>query len=138
MALTAMLEREFQPTDLTVSEAATPVFTGGDETDIFYYWTTLPPGYLGITWCDDAVDASRCDQHYVALAMGIPQMPLDPTDYTLCHESGHAVGLTHGAQAYKSASNVDPELACLRTGLLVYPTLGVLGPLNEIQIDATY
>lgn len=137
--LDQMLEREFEPTDLTVSQVANPVYSGPSETDAIFYWTVMPAALRGYTWCESAADISRCDQHYVALSMGPhPAIAHDPSEYTMCHEAGHAVGLTHGAEASPTAPQDDAELECLRSGLPSYPYAGILGLHNQNQINVAY
>lgn len=91
-----VLADEFRPTDLDVVFVTNPVYGGDSETDIIYKKQELPAGTAGTTWCNDAVeggpDGEPCDQHYVLFDVFISRN-------VACHESGHAVGLTHGSAA---------------------------------------
>lgn len=130
--LRSMLEAQFEPTDLGVSEQDPVVYSGSSETDIVYQiGATLPPGAGGITWCDDAVSDTKCDQHYVRLASD----RVHGNASTPCHETAHAVGLTHGGVAEPAVSDSDAGLACLRTPGTTDSTLGTH---NQGQINGTY
>ena len=85
---------------------------------------------IGFTWCDDAVSARRCDQHYVRFRFDRINAEL------ACHETGHAVGLTHGHEAAPRESQTAAELGCMET-----PNSGRrphLGGHNKAEINATY
>lgn len=123
------LNNDFDSTDLSVSYDSTPSFSGGSETDIIYdQRDDVPDDKDGLAWCDDSVSFLKCDQHYVAFLSDTPSTAL------ICHESGHAVGLTHGSDAYPARSDTSSTLGCLRNP--VSPT--TLGSHNEGEINATY
>jgi hypothetical protein len=108
----AALNGSYDPTDLNVSYPATVEYNGSAETDIIYQINPNDLGSLiGLTWCDDAVGGYKCDQQYVRFVAS------NAVDRELaCHETGHAVGLTHGAQADPVASNSDGALlGCMET-----------------------
>ena len=102
-ALSAMLEAQFEPTDLSIFYDSSPVFSGSGETDWVYQETdtgfALPTGVLGVAWCDDDVNGLiyDCDQTYVRITA--------PDGYRIeggsvaCHEAGHQAGLVHGNNA---------------------------------------
>ncbi|MEW9555823.1 hypothetical protein [Nonomuraea sp. NPDC050783] len=118
-------------TDLKVKFVRKPVYTGDAETDVIYKKPEkFPAGVVALTWCDNRVDELKCDQHYVLLKGATPSKEL------ACHETGHAVGLTHGNRAYPAVSNEDSRLGCLRTP----PRVGVqtLGGHNRRMINKTY
>jgi hypothetical protein len=121
------LQRNYQPTDLTVSYPGSPSYTGSNETDIIYRRGSVPSGADGVAWCDDAVSSVKCDQHYVQFRYATPGEAL------ACHETGHAVGLTHGGNASPRLSNTDGRLGCMRT-----PVSGGLGAQNVEMINGTY
>jgi hypothetical protein len=129
--INSVLEGQFEPTTLTVSFTGSPVYTGSGETDIIYRQGTIQGGYLGLTICDDAISSTQCDQHYVTLSMSTPFLTL------ICHESGHAVGLTHGDNAAPAMTNQDSDLQCMRKSVdsLMPATLGLL---NVGQINGAY
>jgi hypothetical protein len=82
------------PTDLSVTYQYPPVYSGAGETDIIFSQRgDLGTNVLGQTVCDDAFDSLHCDQHYVFFATGTPAANL------ICHETGHALGLTHGSNS---------------------------------------
>lgn len=132
-AVHATMNGSYTTTDLNASETSTPAWSGSAETDIVYWQdSTLPSAYIGLTWCDSAVSGSlyRCDQQYVKFRTGYSDRSL------ACHETGHAVGLTHGDIAYPSTSKTNPELACMITPN--NPANQFLGGNNVISINSVY
>lgn len=102
----------YDTTDLEVHFDSTPEYSGSAETDIIYQQSSSLPGSLiGIAWCNDAVGtgptALKCDQHYVRFKSSSPDRAL------ACHETGHAVGLTHGDDADPRLSDNDSRLGCM-------------------------
>lgn len=109
------LDNSYNPINsISITYASSPVYSGGAETDIIYQQGTIPSaGTVGITWCNDAVDtaAYKCDQTYIRF--------IDDSYYErrmlTCHETGHAIGLTHGNRAYPTVSNSNSSvLGCMR------------------------
>jgi hypothetical protein len=128
-----MLAAQYNTTDLNVSYPASPSYTGSAETDIIYQVSTsgFSGTTIGQTWCDDASSSTKCDQEYVRFR-GTLQFDSELT----CHETGHAVGLTHGAQASPAESQTASELGCMET-----PDSGGrtgIGAHNKSEINATY
>jgi hypothetical protein len=119
---------EFDVTDLNVSFVS-PTFTGDAETDIIYIARGTQSA--GVAWCNDAVSATKCDQHYNAYNNATPFPEV------VCHESGHAVGLTHGQEADPRVSNTDSALGCMQMPPPGTNT-GQLGSHNRGQINGTY
>lgn len=122
------LAGRIEPTDLTVAYVSPalcpgnvggPVISGSNETDIIYKRSGLiPEDYLAWTWCDDSVSTLVCDQHYT----DIVNLPDTATTTTLCHETGHAVGLMHGDYATVYVANDNEDiLKCM------------VSPLDEIN-----
>lgn len=107
------LQNEYVPTDLNIYYDSTPVFSGEGETDIVYQeGNNIPSTAAGITWCNDEAGSTtyECDQSYIRIRTG--------GAYNLrrsCHETGHAVGLLHGANASPSVGQLDSRLGCMRT-----------------------
>jgi hypothetical protein len=130
------LDNSFDATAaLSVSYASTPVYTGSAETDIIYQQGSIPySGTVGITWCNDAVDnaALKCDQTYIRFTTDTYYEHRALT----CHETGHAVGLTHGADASPVVSNSASVLGCMVTPYDV--DAYTLGANNVQEIDYTY
>lgn len=123
----------YDGTDLNVSYAWTPSYSGGSETDIIYQVGSsgMASNAIGMTWCNDAESSTKCDQEYVRFR-GVSYVDRE----LACHESGHAVGLTHGNDASPKESNVASELGCLES-----PDTGdnpYLGSHNSAEINATY
>ncbi len=126
-----MLAAQFAPTDLVVSYPTTPVYTGSYETDIiFQVGTSVPSGSDGITWCDDAVTTTKCDQHYVQFrSNSVINAGL------ACHEAGHAIGLTHGAEASPTLSQTYSTLECMASPVAAGEPLGSH---NAYWVNITY
>jgi len=139
-SLQNMLSNQYAPTDLIMHYDSTPVFSGTAQTDIIYQEAEsalpLPSGYRGWTWCnaDVGTEAYKCDQQFVRIA--------SPDGYRLfnggiaCHETGHAVGLLHGNDAYPTLDPADGRLGCMMNG--VYELPYYLGSDQSHQIDLTY
>ncbi|SPL88224.1 unnamed protein product [[Actinomadura] parvosata subsp. kistnae] len=131
----AVLKKDFdRTTDLKVKFVKKPVYSGPAETDIIYKQPKeWPAGVQGLTWCNDAVDAVKCDQHLVLFKGRTPGKIL------ACHETGHAVGLTHGNNADPEVGNQDSRLGCMQTpprpGV---PAAETLGGHNRKMINKTY
>jgi hypothetical protein len=124
----SVLNNEFEPTDLDVVFVSEPSFTGGAETDVIYQQGSVPGTNIGITWCNDAVSSTKCDQHYVRFESDTPGTAL------ACHETGHSVGLTHGQDARPQLSNQDPSLQCMQNPA----STSNLGTHNTQLINDTY
>ncbi|MGJ5826836.1 hypothetical protein [Streptomyces ossamyceticus] len=118
-------------TDLKVSYDSSPSWTGDSETDIYYAEATVPGSDEGLTWCNDnSPGAFKCDQQYVRIEGGGHYSP-----GLSCHETGHAVGLLHGAEASPTLPNQDSKLGCMKK------TPGFadgLGTNNRENINANY
>ncbi|MGC3000162.1 hypothetical protein ACPF8X_17795 [Streptomyces sp. G35A] len=122
----------YGPTDLVVKIESRGVYSGGAETDIVYKAKTLPRSKIGIAWCDDSVSSRKCDQHYVAFNKNNDGIgPINKSD--ACHETGHAVGLTHGPEA-----NPRKDLRDNRLGCMSYNDVYGLGANNKENINSTY
>lgn len=124
------MKYDFNPTDLKVKEHKSPVLKGSAETDIIYQESSskLPRNADGVTWCNDAASSTKCDQQYVRIR---PQY----TRGMACHETGHAVGLLHGDQAYPKKSKKDKALGCMKTPVGSNQNLGSN---NKGNINRTY
>jgi hypothetical protein len=120
-----VLMNHYDLTDLNASFTS-PVFTGDAETDIIYIARGTQSA--GVAWCNDAVSSLECDQHYNAYNNGTPFKEV------VCHETGHAVGLTHGQEASPRVPNSDAALNCMA----VPPAGEALGAHNRGQINGTY
>ncbi len=129
--INSTLEDSFEATDLNVDFQYPPSYDGCCETDIIFRKVTLPSGTLGEAWCQDADSTTLCDQHYVDFAMDTPETKL------VCHEAGHAVGLTHGADASPAVSDGADSLGCMQRPYSEVPN-HLLGSHNSAQINATY
>jgi hypothetical protein len=127
-----VLQNIYGPTDLTVSFDSTPAFSGSAETDIVFEESAvgLSSSTAGATFCNNAADTLACDQQYVRIRGGGYY-----TTGVTCHETGHAVGLLHGAQAAPKKANNDEALGCMET-----PTdsFEVLDANNISNINSTY
>ena len=126
-----VLNNWYDPTDLSVTIETSGTYTGSAETDIIYQKRDDIPGALvGVAWCYDAVTTLKCDQHYVAFDA------VSPATNLICHETGHAVGLTHGAQASPAIDDDDDVLDCMENP--PGASSGVLGTHNTGIINSTY
>jgi hypothetical protein len=133
------LNESFNTTNLNVTYHQTPVTSGGSETDIIYRRNDvgLSAGDVGITFCDDAVSSTKCDQHYVSF--GTVSGGLATVVRGLaCHETGHAVGLTHGAEAAPVLDNDDGILGCMKTNIPLASFPIYLLDQNIKMINSTY
>ena len=122
----------YNPTDLTVTYDSSPVFSGDAETDVVYQEGAVSGGFDGYTWCNDASPSGRyvCDQTYVRIEGGGLY-----TRGLTCHETGHSVGLLHGANSNPVTSNTDADLGCMRTPVSSGATLGTN---QRNRINAAY
>ncbi len=127
--IASALNNQFNPTDLTVSYDTSASYSGSAETDIIYqHGTGVPAGLSGIAWCDDAISAIRCDQHYIRFTSANPGTALS------AHETGHAVGLAH-------PNNADPPQApndALFQTMVTPVFTSNLGAHNIQQINSIY
>ncbi len=130
------LDNSFDNTTLEVHYHTTGVFSGGSETDLIYrqVGTGVSPDSYGITFCDDAVSSTKCDQHYINFS---DTLVTTVNRALACHETGHAVGLTHGAEADPPVSNTEPTLECMSGGT-PWTISNVLGTQNFNMINSTY
>ena len=87
----------------------------------------MPSGFVGWTWCDAVAGSLQCDQHYA-------KFEYNPGRALACHETGHAVGLTHGSDADPHVSDEQSDFACMRTPVVDE----LLGAHNASQINSTY
>ncbi|MFN8192079.1 MAG: hypothetical protein U0R78_16970 [Nocardioidaceae bacterium] len=123
----------FQPTALSVSEDTSPSFSGSAETDWIFQEGFSADGFVGYTWCDDAVSGDRCDQHYIRIRGNGAY-----TAAEVCHEAGHGAGLVHGdSTSPDTTSNGDvTTMGCMATGVGGGP--GVLRQFQKDDIASTY
>jgi hypothetical protein len=126
-----VMSGQYNPTDLNTSEQSPIAYTGSSETDIVFQVGDPGGGLNGITWCNDSISSTKCDQHYVRIVSS----RVTSTASTPCHETGHAVGLTHGANAAPVQSNDNTNLECMRTPGTSVTTLGAH---NAAQINGAY
>ncbi len=130
--VTNMLSSRYEPTDLNVSYDSSPVFSGSGETDVIYQEGIVQSGFDGVAWCDDSSPAPvyDCDQQYVRIrGNGVYNTGL------ACHETGHAVGLVHGANSNPTTSQTDADLGCMRTPV---PSGSALGANQVNRINQMY
>lgn len=125
------LNNSWDTTKLNVSYPSSPSYSGGSETDIIYRWkpADVPSGKDGIAFCNGRVSDNRCDQHYVSF------LSTSAGRRIACHETGHAVGLTHGQEASPKQSNGLDALACMTTGPIESE---FVGQHNEATVNYTY
>jgi hypothetical protein len=128
----SVMNNIYEPTDLSVTLDTSPEFSGSAETDIVYEESGIgvPSGSDGVTFCNNAADSLRCDQQYIRILGGGNYV-----QGLTCHETGHAVGLTHGQQASPQLSNRDERLGCMETPV---DTDERLQDNNIDHINATY
>jgi hypothetical protein len=127
-----VMQYEYQPTDLSVSYDSSPSFSGSAETDIVYQETSagMSSSADGTTFCNNAATTLKCDQQYIRIRGGGVY-----THGITCHETGHAVGLTHGQDAAPKKKNNDEKLGCMESPADIDEGLQA----NNIEnINATY
>lgn len=136
----------YNNTDLTIVYETTPDLSGGSETDAVYQRDdTLPGTLLGSVACDDPLPglSARCDQFYVSYDGAYANYLFG--SYTTgntngwrelaCHESGHAVGLLHGQDAFPRQDNQTMSLHCMQTPLDPNNTDPTIGEHNSLLIN---
>jgi hypothetical protein len=130
-----VLANQFTPTDLTVEWDSPVVLSGDAETDVVYELDEMEAGLAGHTWCDDESNVeNQCDQHYVEFNVERFDSGEPPTSGVICHETGHSVGLVHGASSDPVQRNADPIMGCMQTPVAI----SSLGDHNVDMINATY
>lgn len=131
-----VMKTQYAPTVFVRHHPKKPKYHGSGETDIIYREHKVPSGLVGYTGCNDPLPkATRpyaCDQQYVTIKGG----GWYHRDGLVCHETGHAVGLTHGADANPRVSNQKMALRCMRTPA-THPD-DKLGTNNQQNINQTY
>lgn len=149
-ATTQALNDSYDATDLDVTYLAQPNYTGSSQTDIVYrYDNSISLNSAGVTWCNTKLSGLNCDQFYVNYSTQLTSWLFYINSWTwfrqlACHETGHAVGLTHGVDsdwvdpgehANEPIFNDNGLLECMKT-----PADGtyVLGDENVYWIDAVY
>lgn len=126
-----MLSAQYSPTDLAISYDSTPTWSGSAETDIYYAEATVPGSDQGFTWCNDnSPGGYLCDQQYIRIEGGGLYTP-----GLSCHETGHAVGLLHGANASPRLSNTNSALGCMKKPVGYSDPLGSS---NKENINGAY
>lgn len=128
-----VLTGEYGPTHLTLIYDDTPVFSGAGETDIIYQEGSagISSDADGVYWCNARGNvAFLCDQGYVRIRGGGHYNP-----GLICHETGHAVGLTHGNNADPWVGQQDSRLACMKKSV---GSGTPLGPNNKTNINFWY
>jgi len=125
-AVQAAMTRWDNATDLSIAYDSSPVFSGAGDTDVVYQeGDTGVESAVGLTWCDDPQDGTNylCDQQYVRIR-GNGAI----TETTAAHETGHAFGLTHGAQAFPVQGQCDAAMGIMRASAscLPGPALGAV------------
>lgn len=96
-----------EPLDLSFAWQSPIVYTGVVETDIVYRRQDIPGSAVGTALCDNPINSVTCDQTYVTFENSSPSGGL------ICHETGHALGLTHGEQASPHTYLNDGNLGCM-------------------------
>jgi len=106
--INTVVEREYEPTDLSVGTEP-PQFEGTHQTDIIYgIRSDVPSVAEAVTWCDTTFDQQRCDQHYVMF-----KTAQHVSEHNICHETGHAVGLVHGFEMSPQLDEASGKLGCM-------------------------
>jgi len=108
------------PTQANVNFQGSCVLSGASETDAVFQNVNLAPGVTGVTPCDDYESnppTNQCDQYdvqldYAQINVGAED-EIDQTQ-TACHELGHSVGLSHGANLGCMISTGDTPPTALR------------------------
>lgn len=99
-------------TDLTVASGSGD--NGG--TDLYYRYQSLPPGNLAKYSCQGVSSGWRCGHAHILIDnTQVSGFTVNQMRTVFWHETGHGVGLLHGADGEPPLSNDDPAIACMRT-----------------------
>ncbi|PJJ56222.1 hypothetical protein CLV56_0426 [Mumia flava] len=135
-AVKSALSRYRTNTDLSITYDATPVFSGGGETDTIWQEGAfgMPDYFRGLTWCNDPVNGTRhrCDQHYIRIrGAGTYNQKIAG------HEAGHAFGLVHGAEASPVQGQCADRMGIMRASVSCTDSPG-LGAVVKQNINWIY
>ena len=135
-----VMNGSYQNTVLHTFYDTSPVFSGPGETDVVYRndpgaFNDPTRNLIGYMWCDDVatggINVYDCDQAYINLLNRNTV-----TTALACHETGHAVGLTHGEDARPRTANDANVMYCMETP--IDNNRDILGPNNVGNINIVY
>ena len=134
-----VMRGSFNNTILTTFYDTTPNFSGPGETDVIYRsnfndFDDPNRNWIGYTWCDDVASGGNvydCDQAYINFVNRFTV-----STALACHETGHAVGLTHGQDASPRTDNRANVMYCMETP--INNNRDILGCNNVGNINIVY
>jgi hypothetical protein len=90
------------------------------ETDVHFWQDSALAGTntLANTDCLVAVDWLRCGAYQIRVRPDVYQGTYNLAKAVVCHETGHTLGLLHGADSNPQVSNQSTALGCMRTAPL--------------------
>lgn len=112
-------------------------YAHGSGTDIYYGYEDLP-GPVGRYMCVTIEGGWKCTHAHVMYdGDALAGYSAFSQRFAACHESGHAVGLTHGEDGSPQLANNATALECMKTPIQTSGS-NILGTHNNAHINSNY